>query len=169
MGIGTKTSPISWHGLSSKQTTGCLGSYGCSYRVNTFSMFQIYSLVMLPMHHRCLSHGFISFFLTLCKRSFLRSSPLPPAQQACRPIDSASISICLQADLSKQCRSVSLNSCIYLRRRSTARSFIQCRFQATLEISLSYPHYCRSARLQCINDLRIGLPFVGQEQYSCAS
>ena len=60
MGIGTKTSPISWHGLSSKQTTGCLGSYGCSYRVNTFSMFQIYSLVMLPMHHRCLSHGFIS-------------------------------------------------------------------------------------------------------------
>ena len=73
-----------------------------SYRVNTFSMFQIYSLVMLPMHHRCLSHGFISFFLVLCKRSFLRSSQLPPAQQACRPINSSSILIFLPADLSKQ-------------------------------------------------------------------
>ena len=90
----------------SKQTIGCLGSCGCSYRVNTFSMFQIYSLVMLPMHHRCLSHGFISFFLMLCKRSFLRSSQFPPAQQACRPINSSSISIFLPADLSKQGQSV---------------------------------------------------------------
>src|SRR3984893_12013951 len=59
--IGCRTSPMSWVGLSSKQTTGRFGSGACAYRSSTSSMRATYSPSICGMHHLSLRHGLRSF------------------------------------------------------------------------------------------------------------
>lgn len=59
-GLGWRTSPMSWIGLSSKQMTGGFGS-GVSASSSSTSILATYSASTRGMHHMSLRHGFKAF------------------------------------------------------------------------------------------------------------